>query len=436
MCGGGTVSTLPDQVTIEPVAALAGLADLPGDKSVSHRALLLSAYSEGTSRITGLSSGDDVMATATIVGQLGADLHVDGTTVTVVGGRSRLRPSPTALDCGNSGTGIRLLMGFVAGIPGHHVLVGDVSLSSRPMDRVATPLRLMGASVDGIGDRVCAPISIDGGPLRGIEYHVLVASAQVKSAILLAALWAEGPTTVVEGVATRPNTEEMIAQAGGSVEVEHSDERSAITVRPGRLDAVDWQVPSDPSQAAFFVVAGLLAGAGELSCRNLYGDATRVGFLTVLERMGGAVSRRHEPTGLLDVSSSSSSLHGTVVHASEIPSLDEVPILAVAAAAASGTTRFVDVAELRIKESDRFARTIDLVCRLGAAASAEGDDLVIHGLGTASRFNSFSFDAEHDHRMAMSAAIAGLVGAGATISGFATVASSFPSFLDVVAAIS
>lgn len=430
------MSELPETVRIDPVQALAGRVDLPGDKSVSHRALLLSAYAEGSSSIKGLSTGDDVRATAAIVAALGAGVEIDGSTVRVVGGRDHLRAAPLPLDCGNSGTAMRLLMGFVAGIPGHHFLVGDSSLSSRPMDRVAEPLERMGAKVRGTGERLVAPVVVEGGQLRGITYSVPVPSAQVKSAILLAGLRADSHTTVLEAVATRPNTEEMIAQAGGTIKVERTSETSAITVEPGRLEPVEWQVPQDPSQAAFFIVAGLLAKNGEVRCHHLYADQTRTGFLKVLERMGASMQTKVDDTQHLAVTALPSELRGTTVSADEIPSLDEVPILAIAAAAADGETRFSDVAELRIKESDRFALTIDLVSRLGSSAHAEGDDLVIIGRPSATFFQPLTFDARQDHRMAMAAAVAGLVGQGATINGFATVASSFPTFLDVVDAVS
>ena len=417
--------------TIRRAASLNGEATVPGDKSISHRALLLSALAEGRSTISGLSTGDDVARTARIVGQLGVRLEQQDGLLVVEGGRSQLRAAAAPLDFGNSGTGIRLAMGVLAGVAGGHTLVGDLSLSSRPMDRVADPLRLMGAEISGLGERCTAPLHITGRDLEGISYVVPVPSAQVKSAILFAALGAQGLTTVVEGVRTRPHTEEMIREAGGSIVVTDTPAGRKIEVTPSTVVARDWQVAGDPSQAAFFVVAAVLADSSEVTVPNLYPDTTRVGFLSVLERMGASIIRS-EGASSLRVTASSSSLFGTVIDSTEIPSLDEVPILAVAAAAAEGTTRFVDVAELRIKESDRFARTIALVTALGASASAEGDDIVITGLGSARNFAIATIDAGEDHRMAMSAAIAGAVGAGATIEGFETVESSFPGFLDVL----
>ena len=410
---------------------LSGQAIVPGDKSISHRALLLSALAEGTSSISGISSGDDVTRTAKIVTQLGATIERQGDVLIVAGGRSLLHEASAPLDFGNSGTGMRLAMGIVAGIPGLHQLHGDHSLSRRPMDRVARPLGHMGAHIVGQGERCTAPLEISGAALGGIEFAVPVPSAQVKSAILLAALGAKGPTLVTESVRTRPHTEEMIAEAGGRISVTDGPDGRSIELEPSELEPRDWKVAADPSQSAFFVVAALLATSSTVSVHDLYPDPTRIGFLSVLARMGANLEIE-EHDGRLSVTARSSELMGTTIHGDEIPSLDEVPILAVAAAAAEGITRFVGVAELRIKESDRFDRTIELMSSLGASCSGEGDDLVVEGLGTAKRFSPVSFDAHEDHRMAMSAAIAGTVGSGARVAGFETVASSFPGFLDVL----
>jgi len=419
-------------VSIAAAPRLEGHVVSPGDKSISHRALLLSALSEGTSSVQGISLGADVGRTRTIIEALGASTSNDGARVLIEGGAARLRPSQRPLDCGNSGTTMRLVMGLVAGFTGTSVLIGDASLSTRPMDRMAEPLELMGATVTGVGERILPPLDVQGRGLRGITYTVPVPSAQVKSGVLLAALAAEGETTVIETTPTRPNTEEMLHQAGIDVRWHHTDAGTEITLSPGQPHATDWLVPADPSQAAFFLVAGLLGGQARVRCTGLYGDPTRVGFLAVLERMGGTLERHHTPDGLLEVQAASSELHGTEIRSSEIPSVDEVPILVVAAAGARGTTRFCDVGELRIKESDRFAGALGLAIGLGARAWAEGDDLCIEGLGSASAFSPMRLDAHGDHRMAMSAAIAGAVGQGATVAGFDSVATSYPGFLDVL----
>ena len=430
------IEQAPGIVEVAAGMTIAGVVRTPGDKSISHRSLLLAALAEGTSSIRGLSNGEDVARTRACVASLGALVdQADTGAVVVTGGRDRLHAVDEVLDCGNSGTTMRLLAGVVAGIDGAHRLDGDDSLRRRPMDRVALPLRSMGATVLGVGDRCTPPLEVHGGILRAIRYELPVPSSQVKSSVLLAGLTADGPTTVVEPVATRTHTEEMLHAAKARIEVASRPDGRHITIWPSELEAVDWLVPGDPSQAAFFVVAAILAAAGEVEVRDVYVGEERIGFVRVLERMGGHVVTRVRRAGAGDLLASSASLIATRVQASEIPSLDEVPILAVAAAAASGATTFVDVGELRLKESDRLAATARLVRSLGASASIEGDALVIEGLGSASRFRRFEYDAEGDHRMAMAASIAAAVGSGAVVDGFAGVATSYPGFLSDLASL-
>jgi len=289
---------------------------------------------------------------------------------------------------------------------------------------------MMGATIQGVGETMTPPVTVTGGTLQGIDYLMPMSSAQVKSAILLAGMSAGGPTTVTERTPTRPHTEEMLLEAGITLTMSNSQAGTTISIEPGRPSPRHWVVPADPSQAAFFVVAGLLGSSGEVTCRALYPGETRTGFLGVLERMGASLERRVDSNGLLDVTTMVSSLAATTVDASEIPSLDEVPILAVAAAAAEGISVFRDVGELRIKESDRLLETIGLVEALGAEARAEGDNLIIEGLGSSRRFTSFTIDAHGDHRMAMAGAIAATVGAGGVVDGFESVATSYPAFLE------
>ena len=424
---------MEERVVISPMGSLTGTVRAPGDKSISHRALLLSALADGVSTITGLSAGHDVRGTAIIISQLGATIDsTDGGIIEIRGAGEHLGPSNSFLDCGNSGTTIRLVMGICAGIPGHHRLLGDPSLSRRPMDRVAIPLRLMGADIDGQGTRCTPPIEIEGSRLTGIDYLLPMASAQVKSAILLAGLLADGPTTVREAIPTRIHTEEMLLAAGVDIEVHTDASETQITVRPSRPRPSKWVIPADPSQAAFFVVAGLLGSQSAVDCTGLYPGPNRSGFLDVLDRMGASITRNSDADGLLNVLARSTDLEGTEIAASEIPSLDEVPILAIAAAAADGTTRFADVGELRVKESDRLMETVTLVNGLGAGARVVGDDLIIEGLGSPKAFAHVTSDAHGDHRMAMSAAIAGAVGGGASIHGFESVATSYPGFLETL----
>jgi len=423
-------ASVPDVVEVTAAPALNGRLRPPGDKSISHRAVLLSGLAEGTSTVEGLNDGEDVARTVRCVERLGASVRVvDVGALVLEGGRGRLAPSEGTLDCGNSGTTIRLLSGIVATIDGRHHLDGDASLRRRPMDRVAVPLRAMGAAVRGQGPTCSAPLEVDGGPLRAVRYELPVPSAQVKSAVLLAGLRGDGPTTVVEPVATRTHTEEMLAGARARIEVAQRPDGRHITVWPSTLAPSAWHVAADPSQAAFFIVASLLSASSELEVHDVHVGAERIGFVGVLARMGGHVVTRVRRGADGDLLASSSALVATEVADSEIPSLDEVPILAVAAAAAQGTTRFSNVGELRLKESDRLEAAARLAGALGASASIEGDDLCIEGLGSARAFRRIEFDAGGDHRMAMAAAVAATVGAGGVVAGFSGVATSYPGFL-------
>jgi len=410
---------------------LVGTVAVPGDKSISHRALLLAAVADGTSVVRGLSDGDDVHRTADAVTALGAG--IDGTRIT--GADGGLRPPAGPLDMGNSGTTMRLLAGLVAGWEITAVLEGDASLSTRPMDRVAVPLRLMGATVEGTGPRCLPPLRIGGGGLRGIDYTPPMASAQVKSSVLLAGMRAAGETVVREPVATRRHTEELLALCGADVTEDDVDGVHVVRLRGGDLGAFEIDIPGDPSQAAFWVVGACVVPGSEITVERVYVGPGRRGFLDVLGRMGAAVDE--EPvTGPGDLAATatirarSGPLRATTVDAGEITGLDEVPVLAVAAACAEGTTVFHGVGELRVKESDRLAAVVALVHAFGGAAEAHGDDLVVHG---SPALSAGSFDAAGDHRMAMAAAVAAAVATGSEpsrITGFESVATSYPRFAD------
>jgi 3-phosphoshikimate 1-carboxyvinyltransferase len=421
--------------TVEGGRPLVGRVRVPGDKSVSHRCLLIGALAPGESVVRGLSDGDDVARTAAAVRALGAgldDTRVPGGVV-ISGGPERLHEASEALDMGNSGTTIRLLAGVVAGRPWTTRLTGDASLSARPMDRVAVPLRHMGAQVEGSGDRCLPPLTIRGGALRGIDYTTPVASAQVKSCILLAGLSAEGDTVVREPVLTRLHTEELLARCGAHI-AEETDEDGAhvVRLRPSELAPFESAVSGDPSQAAFWVVAACVVPGSEVTVERIYVGRGRRGYLDVLARMGAAIDEvpatgPGDLAATADVVARFGPLHATEVHASEITGLDEVPVLAVAAACAAGDTRFVAVGELRVKESDRLAGVVGLVRAFGAQAEVEGDDFLVRGAG---RLTPGVVDARGDHRMAMAAAIAGLAaGSDPTrIAGWAAVATSYPRF--------
>lgn len=423
---------MSDVQRVRPAVQLRGSIRVPGDKSASHRALLVSALASGESTIVGLSPGEDVAATSAIVCQLGATREDDDELVRLVGPEGGLRASAAPLDCGNSGTSMRLLCGVVSAIAGEHQLIGDPSLSKRPMDRVAVPLALMGADVRGRGPTQLPPLRVRAsGHLRGIEYRVPVPSAQVKSALLLAGLFADGPTTVIEEVRTRTTTEDMLRAAGVDLEVSDEDAGRRVTVTPGRPRRHSWFVPGDPSQAAFFAVLGSIHPDAALEVLSVDASRERVGFVGVLQRMGANV-RLVERGDYTALTASSASLRATEVHAYEIPSVDEVPVLTVAACAASGVSAFRSMAELRVKESDRFAASMALATALGATTWREGDDFFVEGLGEAARFAEFTFDAGLDHRMVMSSAVAGCAGRGCVIEGASTVSTSYPDFFKVL----
>jgi 3-phosphoshikimate 1-carboxyvinyltransferase len=377
---------------------LRGSLRVPGDKSTSHRALMLSALAHGESTITGLSPGEDVAATSAIVQQLGATRRDDDGVVYLTGPSEGLHASDQELDCENSGTSMRLLCGLVASIPGRHRLIGDASLSRRPMDRVAIPLGLMGVDLQGQGITSTAPIEITSPlKLQALDYRVPVASAQVKSAILLAALFADGESHVREDVRTRRTTEDMLQSAGVDVSSDDVGQGRDVRVRPGRPRRHDWHVPGDPSQAAFFAVLGAIHPDASLEVLNVEASVERVGFVGVLERMGADV-RLDERDTFHVLHSRSSSLVGTEIHAHDVPSVDEVPVLTVAAAAARGVSAFRSMGELRHKESDRFAGSMALAMSLGCRVWSDGDDFFVEGLGSAERFLEFTFHGGLDHR--------------------------------------
>ena len=350
-----------------------GTVRTPGEKSISHRAVLLGALAEGTSTVRGLSDGADVAATVAAVAAMGTGVerHDDGAVV-LHGGRGRLHRAAGPLDCGNSGTSMRLLAGLVAGLEWETDLVGDESLSARPMDRVAEPLGLMGATVRGHGTRCLPPLRVRGGGLHGIDWTSKVASAQVKSAILLAGLTASGTTIVREAVTTRTHTEEMLGEAGADVTVEPWGEGRIVRVRASTLEPVDRTVPGDPSASAFFIVAGCVVPGSSVEVSGVYSGPARLGYVDVLRRMGADVSLVPDERATATIRAAAGPLRATEVRASEIPSLDEIPALAVAAAVAEGTTVFIDVGELRVKEVDRLVAVAGMVEAFGAQRKDRG----------------------------------------------------------------
>jgi len=408
---------------------LRGRLRVPGDKSISHRALLLAALAEGQSRLSGLSNGDDVVATASAITAMGA--HIEGNVVegnVVLGGRSRLHEAERVVDVGNSGTAIRLLAGWCAALPWLTVLQGDASIGRRPMDRVAEPLRLMGATIDGREGGRLPPLVVRGGGLSGIDLDLTVPSAQVKGAVLLAGLAASGPTVVRERVPTRAHTEEMLAACGADIEV--SADGLTTTLRPSPLRPFELDVPGDPSQAAFWLVGACLVPGSQVTVECVYVGPGRAAFLDVLRRMGADLEVEPTGPGVATVTARHSpELRGTTIGGDEVPGLiDELPVLAVAAAVADGPTEVCDAAELRFKESDRVASTVAMLAALGAACEPRPDGLLVPGN---SRLTPGTVESAGDHRLAMAAAIAALVAPGPTqITGWNAVRTSYPNYED------
>ena len=424
--------TLPDELTFGGARALNGSVRLPGDKSISHRALLFAAVASGDSSITNLATGDDVQATRAAIAALGVHVAVDRNAVTVTGaGFEGLREPEVVLDCGNSGTSMRVLAGLLAGRPFFSVLAGDESLSRRPMRRVTEPLRAMGARVDGRDGGQYAPLSIHGGELAGTRHELSVASAQVKSALMLAGLQASGITEIISPALTRDHSERMLVALGVPVEVDGA----CVRVQAGVPEAFALDVPGDPSSAAFFVVAALITPGSDLTIESVSINPTRLGFVDVLRRMGGDISvelageRCGEPVGNIRVQASA--LVATTIEGDEIPNVqDEVPALAVAAAFADGVTEVRDASELAVKESNRITTLQQMLTGLGLAVESRADGLVIRGgHPRAARLQSLG-----DHRIAMAAAVAAnAVDGASTVSGWPAVASSYPEFADELA---
>jgi 3-phosphoshikimate 1-carboxyvinyltransferase len=418
---------------IEPAAALDGHFALPGDKSISHRALLLGAVSDGETVIRGFGRSADTESTLAAVRALGAEVD-DAETVTVHGAGLRgLRSA--RIDCGNAGTLARLVTGLLAFQEGEFTLTGDASLTSRPMERIASPLRSMGAQIET--DDGHLPLRIEGSLLTAIDYELPVASAQVKSAVLLAALGAQGRTTVLEPTPTRDHTELMLREAGVRV----TTRPTSVSVEPPRtlrLDAVD--VPGDFSSAAPFIVAATIVPESRITIHDVGLNPRRTGLLDVLDRMGarvGVLARRRfgqEPGGDLEVRSAE--LTATEIDASEVPLLiDELPLFALLAAHARGTSRVRGAAELRLKESDRIDALVDALRALGLRAKGHDDGFEVTGVPTRPRGGRI--DARGDHRIAMLGAVAGVASReGVEIEGFESVGVSFPGFHDLLEQVS
>lgn len=413
------------------MSRLKGKIVVPGDKSVSHRALIFGAMSEGHGFAENLSNGDDVYSTVRCLKALGVRISVSSGRASIEGlGWRGLKESRQDLDAGNSGTTMRLLTGVLAGHGFPARIVGDDSLSRRPMNRVAAPLRLMGAKID-LSAGGHAPIRIRGAALEGIDYVSPVASAQVKSAVLLAGILATGSTSFSEPAQSRDHTERMLPMYG--IPIEREGLRVRVKGGAHLAAGVLVRVPGDPSSAAFWVVAGTLSPHSDLTIKRVCMNPTRIGYLSVLERMGAKIKRDNEETGpgepTADLRPSFARLSCVETEASEAPNIiDEIPILALAAAQAEGLSRFKGLAELRHKESDRLEAIVSLLDAIGADARSDGDDLVVEG---PRRFRAAKVSSRGDHRIAMTALIAGLVsGEAVKVDDADCVKISYPDFLD------
>jgi 3-phosphoshikimate 1-carboxyvinyltransferase len=421
-------------LTVHRYRQLPAEITVPGDKSISHRAAMFAGLAEGTTVVSGFLPSEDCLCSLKAMEALGAvveplveELGVGLVKMAITGRAMKLQAPTAPVDCGNSGTTMRLLSGILAGQSFTTELFGDASLSKRPMKRIADPLGEMGAQVTGQGDKICAPLTITGSKLRPIEYTLPVASAQVKSAVLLAGLFAEGTTTVVEPLATRNHTERIMSHFG----LEWQRVGSKVSVQGGQVPkAKDLVVPGDISSAAFWLVAAAAVPGGRLILNNVGLNETRTGVIDVLLRMGAKVTRSEvstegEPSGQVIIEGGE--LQGTVIGGAEIPNvIDELPILAVAAALAKGKTVIRDAAELRVKETDRIAAVAENLRRMGVTVTEHPDGMEIEG-GAA--LHGATIPTFHDHRIAMAFSIAGLFAEGETqIEGSECIRTSYPNF--------
>jgi len=424
----------PSRGISRPVS-LGGVISVPGDKSISHRSMILNAIAQGDALVQGLSGGDDVISTMRCLQAMGVSIEPAGTpgSYTVKGRGAQLTEPEDILDAGNSGTSMRLLSGILASQSFASVITGDGSLRSRPMQRVVQPLKQMGAQIMGRQDDSLAPLVIRGGNLRGIEYDLPMASAQVKSAIMLAGLSASGETVIHQPALSRDHTERMVLAMGGKIEENGLD----LVIHPAELKAVDITVPGDISSAAFWMVAGLCHSNARILIRGVGLNPSRTGLVDVLQAMGAGDSlqlldeRTEGGEPVADILVTSTELHGVEVGGDMIPRmLDEVPILAVAACFATGDTVIRDAAELRVKETDRIATTVGELTRLGANIEPREDGMVIHGRQAGGgELTGADCESHGDHRLAMSMTVAGLLASGeTTVHGAADASVSYPEF--------
>jgi len=424
---------MTDHLVITGASPLRGRLRVPGDKGISHRALLFAAMADGRSRAIGLAGGDDVYRTRRALMQLGVPITAAGSGITVGGrGLDAFVGSDDVVDCGNSGTTIRTLTGLVAGRPFRTTLSGDESLRHRPMRRVVEPLRAMGARIDGRDDGAFAPLTVDGGALVGAKHVLTVASAQVKTALVLAGLQASGVTEIAEPHPSRDHTERMLVALGAPLE---RLDATTIRVARGTPSAFEATIPGDPSSAAFWLVGAVVTPDSDVVIEGVACNRTRIAFVDVLRRMGAQVEVEltdevlGEPVG--NLRAVTSPLTGTTIAGAEIALVqDEIPALAIAAAFAEGVTEVRDASELRVKESDRIATVEQLVRAIGIDVESSEAGLVITG----GRPRAAHLQSHGDHRIAMAAAIAAnAVDGESTVEGWRSARVSYPEFSDDLA---
>ncbi|WP_017728019.1 3-phosphoshikimate 1-carboxyvinyltransferase [Halalkalibacterium ligniniphilum] len=418
--------------TVQPIhGGLRGTIRIPGDKSISHRAVMFGALAEGTTTIEGFLAGEDCLSTIACFQKLGVEIVQEGEKVTVHGkGWKGLEEPAEILDVGNSGTTTRLMLGILATQPFHSVVIGDDSIGKRPMKRVTVPLREMGAQIDGRDDGNFTPLSVRGGQTKGISFQSKVASAQVKSAILLAGLQSEGTTSVIEPALSRDHTERMLEAFG----VEVKRDGLTVSVKGGQvLKARHVVVPGDISSAAFFLVAGAITPNSKLTLTNVGLNPTRSGVIDVLQQMGASLQIENERLEggepVADLTIETSTLHGTEIGGELIPRLiDEIPVLAVLATQAKGRTVIKDAEELKVKETNRIDTVVSELTKLGATIQATDDGMIIEGPTTLSGGVVQSFG---DHRIGMAMAIAGLVASDSVqVERSEAISVSYPTFFD------
>lgn len=401
-------------MAITKATSLKGEIKVPGDKSISHRGVMFGAISEGTTELTGFLDGADCRSTIGCFRAMGIDISQNADHVVIHGkGLHGLKAPSQMLDVGNSGTTTRLISGILAGQPFVSSLNGDESIQKRPMGRIITPLTQMGAHIRSIKDNGCAPLEIGGSPLKAIHYDSPVASAQVKSCVLLAGLYADGVTSVTEPVVSRNHTELMLSGFGADIK---SEDLTASIVGNPKLIGQKIEVPGDISSAAYFIVAGLICENADLLIKNVNTNPTRAGIIKVAQDMGGNIELLNERIvsgePVADIHVTSSILHGCEVSGDIIPTLiDELPVIAVMAACASGTTTIKDAAELKVKESDRIATVTENLKNMECDITPTDDGMIING---GNPLKGTTVKTYLDHRIAMSFAIAGLVAQGET----------------------